>query len=68
MKIIKLQQKGVTKINDNKFQFKNPDGSSQFIEFSDKIKTYTKDPKGMITQVEYPENLDGLKRIMSAEN
>lgn len=64
-----LQQKGVTKINDNKFQFKNPDGSSQFIEFSDnKIKTYTQDRKGVKTQIEYPENLDGLMSIMSAEN
>lgn len=61
-----LQQKGVTKINDNKFEFKNPDGSSQFVEFSDKIKTYTKN-KGLITNVEYPKNLEDLKLIMSAE-
>jgi hypothetical protein len=61
-----LQQKGVTKINDNKFEFKNPDGSSQFVEFSDKIKTYTKN-KGLVTNVEYPKNLEDLKLIMSAE-
>ena len=61
-----LQQKGVTKINDNKYEFKNPDGSSQFVEFSDKIKTYTKN-KGLITNVEYPKNLEDLKLIMSAE-
>jgi hypothetical protein len=59
--------KGITKINSNKFEFKNPDGSAQYVEISDTIKTYTKDSKGLVTNVIYPKNLDELKRIMSPE-
>jgi len=64
-----LKSRNGKEIQKNKFEFINPkNGNSQFVEISDKIKTYTKDKKNKISDLVVLNSYEELKNLMSPEN